>query len=483
MSDLLRNVYAALAEAGIRNEMPLVVGVSGGPDSLALLHVLLRVHSADQLVAAHLNHQLRHSADADAAFVTHIAAAWGVRCRFRTVNVAQLALAEGRSLEEAARFARYRFLAEVAHDIGAAYVAVGHNADDQAETVLLHVLRGSGLQGLRGMQPVADWPVDLESGNRPILQLLRPLLGVTRAAIDAYCRDHTLTPVLDETNEDVTYLRNRIRHELLPLLETYNPTIRERLTAMADVISADFELLHALETVTWQQIVLEQADEYVVLNRSAWRALPLGLRRRLLRHAVLAVRAIAGDLPLRPIELARRIAEEGHTGAQAELPGAVRLQVSYDQITIGRKGAMPQLDAPQMPTTTAVCLAVPGRVQLATGWEIVATPLAATSPDRLQWVADRWQEVVQLPVGAALWVRTRHDGERMQPLGMDGKRRKLQDVMVDAHIPAALRDRWPLVVTDDHLVWVPGVRLDQRAAIDETKRDTVFIHLHCLRSA
>lgn len=481
MSDLLRDVRSALVEAGITAEMSLVVGVSGGPDSLALLHLLLRVHSAENLIVAHLNHQLRDSADADAVFVRETAAAWEVRCYDAVVDVSQLASAEGWSLEEAARIARYRFLADVARATGAAYVAVGHHADDQAETVLLHVLRGTGLQGLRGMQLVTAWPVEFASGNRPNLLLVRPLLGVTRAAIEAYCDEHALKPVLDETNDDATYMRNRVRHELLPLLETYNPAIRDRLTALADVVSADFDLLHTLELASWQQVAQEQADDYVVLKLLAWRVLPLGLRRRLLRRAVLMVCPTVGDLPLRPLELARRVAETGQTGAQADLPGAVRLQVQYDQVLIGRKEAKPASNAPQTMTTMPVRLPVPGCVQLADDWELVASQIAESPMDRLTWATDPWQEVVQLPAGAVLWVRPRCAGERMQPFGMDGRQRKLQDVMVDAHIAAVQRHRWPLVATDDHVVWVPGVRLDQRAAMGDQKDDAPLIHLQCRR--
>jgi tRNA(Ile)-lysidine synthase len=208
-----------LSQAGLTGRHRLVVAVSGGPDSLALLHLLSRreLHPAANLVVGHLNHQLRPSAAADATFVAETAAAWGLECHTESVDVAGLARRDGLSLEEAGRGARYQFLARLAHAVGAAHVAAGHNADDQAETVLMHFLRGAGLSGLRGMRPAGPLPGD------PAITLLRPFLTTGRAEIEAYCQEHGLAPLTDASNTDTTYFRNRLRHELLPYLAGYNP--------------------------------------------------------------------------------------------------------------------------------------------------------------------------------------------------------------------------------------------------------------------
>ena len=262
----------------------VVVGVSGGPDSLCLLHLLRRLAPELRLWlhVAHLHHGLRGAeADADAAFVAELADCWGLPCTVGRADVAALAREAGLSLEEAARQARYRFLAGVAEAGGAATLAVGHNADDQAETVLMHFLRGSGAAGLRGMlprTPLDDYrllqaaTIPIASGHRvtalrsprwrqvfvvyswtaqplavsgadgdasdpppspgprvpasPRLHLVRPLLSISRAEIEAYCAEYRLAPRTDRSNEDTIFFRNRLRHELLPLLETYNPGIR-----------------------------------------------------------------------------------------------------------------------------------------------------------------------------------------------------------------------------------------------------------------
>ncbi|HFD38988.1 MAG TPA: tRNA lysidine(34) synthetase TilS, partial [Anaerolineae bacterium] len=220
----------------------VVVGVSGGPDSLCLLHLLHRLQAEYDLAlhVAHLHHSLRGAdADADAAFVRQIAAAWGLPCTVEQADVPALA-AEGKlAVEEAARQARYAFLRRVAIGVGARIVAVGHNADDQAETVLMHFIRGSGLAGLRGMLPRAPYPqfTNPQSTNSqstsPHLTLIRPLLDISRADILAYCDRHGLTPRFDRSNLDTTYFRNWLRHEALPLLARHNPNVDQVLRRTA----------------------------------------------------------------------------------------------------------------------------------------------------------------------------------------------------------------------------------------------------------
>ena len=242
--DVLGVVQEAIErEHLLEREAKIVVGVSGGPDSLCLLHVLnqLRPQYDWVLHVAHLHHRLRGAAaDEDMVFVALQAIEWGLPCSIQVVDVAAIAQAQGLSTEEAARQVRYGFLSQVAQEIGATAVTVGHHADDQSETVLMHFLRGTGLAGLRGMSPAVDLGNmrlirNHASASPPHIPLVRPLLAVPRAAIETYCHDHHLSPRTDHSNCDATYFRNRIRHELLPLLETYNPNIRTRLRRTASI--------------------------------------------------------------------------------------------------------------------------------------------------------------------------------------------------------------------------------------------------------
>ncbi|RME37472.1 MAG: tRNA lysidine(34) synthetase TilS, partial [Thermoflexia bacterium] len=329
----------------------VVVGVSGGPDSLCLLHLMLRMQEEYSLAlhVAHLHHGARgEDADADAAFVADLARKWGLPVTVERVDVPAVARAHKLAFEEAARRVRYGFLAHVAGQVGATKVAVGHNADDQAETVLMHFLRGAGPAGLRGMRPatpLSEYRL-LEQGSPfllpPVLPtLIRPLLAIPRKRIEAYCAEHGLQPRLDRSNLDTTYFRNRLRHELLPLLETYNPNIRRRLLHTAEVIAADYELLTHLRDQAWQEVVRQATREAIFLDRAAWAAQPLSLQRALIREAAYRLRPHLRDVDFVHVEAAVRVAMERETGARATLPGGLSLLVDYDVLIVADASYVP----------------------------------------------------------------------------------------------------------------------------------------------
>ena len=201
-------------------QQQFVVGVSGGPDSLALLHMLCDLYAPAQLIVAHLDHGLRPESVEEAAFVKATTVAWGCRFHPKQVDVTKLAAENGWSIEEAGRNARYAFFAELAVQKRATAVLVAHHADDQAETVLMNLLRGAGLAGLSGMRTISPLP------GRPDLLLVRPLLKVSRREIEAYCETHDLRPISDESNTNPDFLRNRVRLELIPLLADLKPRNR-----------------------------------------------------------------------------------------------------------------------------------------------------------------------------------------------------------------------------------------------------------------
>jgi tRNA(Ile)-lysidine synthetase-like protein len=329
----------------------VVVGVSGGPDSLCLLHILLRLREEYRLRlhVAHLHHGARGAeADADADFVAALAAEWNLPATIEKQDVPALAHAHKLAFEETARRVRYTFLTRVAGEMGAHKIAVGHNADDQAETVLMHFLRGAGPAGLRGMlplTPIKDYrlltpflhltpnqptnQLTIQPTNQPTNQLtnqlttptlIRPLLEVPRAAIEAYCANHGLTPRFDRSNLDTTYFRNRLRHELLPLLATYNPNIRARLCHTATIIATDYELLTQLREQAWAEVMREERETAIVFDRVTWRTLPVALQRATLRQAAYRLRRSLRDVDFVHVEIARQVGLRGETGAQATLP-------------------------------------------------------------------------------------------------------------------------------------------------------------------
>jgi tRNA(Ile)-lysidine synthase len=455
-SVLAAQLQAVLSAAALPPDSPLVVGVSGGADSLTLLHALSHgLYPRERLVVAHLDHLLRPGSAADAAFAGQAAAAWGLRFVVEVVDVGQLARRRRLSVEEAGRLARYAFLGRTADAFGAPAAAVGHNADDQAESVLMHLLRGTGSAGLRGMAPVGPMP------TRPDLTLLRPLLAVPRHEIEAYCRANGLEPMVDESNEDVVYHRNWLRLHLLPLLEEANPGIRERLRQTASLAAAEHDLIQALESEAMERIA-RAGPVTITLDRAAWLALPLALRRATLRRAAARLRPELRDLGFRAVEQARLLAEAGRSGRRASLPAGIQLEVRPDVLWLWA-GQAPPAVGPQLPAGESLTLPVPGQVRLESGWRLRADLLTPAPAEVTP--GDPWQAIVDAGPAEALIVRARQPGERFQPLGLGGHSALVSDVMINRKLPAGERALWPIVALPEHLVWIVGHQRDERARV------------------
>lgn len=245
-------------DCGLNMEKSILLGFSGGPDSLCLLYLLLE--SGARVHAAHLDHGLRESSASEADHAQQLCLELGVPCAVKRLDVAVYAASHQISIEESARLLRYQFLFEEAvrnHDQA---VLVGHNANDQVETVLMHLLRGSGLSGLAGMRHIL-----LPNPWSDVIPLVRPLLKYDREEIDQILQERGLQPVLDASNTDTIYFRNRIRKELLPILGTYNPQIRRRLINMAEVIAVEDDYLSNEVNKAWSEVMMEQGDNYLVL--------------------------------------------------------------------------------------------------------------------------------------------------------------------------------------------------------------------------
>lgn len=482
-SDIPRAVRLAVQRYQLLSPgITAIVAVSGGPDSLCLLHLLhaLAPELDVRLHVAHLHHGLRGSeADADAAFVQETAAAWGLSCTVERADVASVAQQTGATLEEAARAARYAFLGRLAQQLGAPVVAVGHHADDQAETVLMHFLRGSGLAGLRGMQPVSRFPLPDHQPPGFDLSLIRPLLFTPRSAILAYCSQHMLEPRFDRSNEDTTFFRNRLRHELLPLLEGYNPQIRRILGHTAAALADDYELLAGEVQAAWSRVTLDAQAGRLLFDLAAWRALPTALQRGLLREAIRRLRASLRNVSYIHVDNALWLLREGAAGDRMTLPAGLEAALGCDRFAVGEAGVelpldeLPQMEIQHFP------LAVPGETRLA-GWTMEAALLdRAELPAGWQDNADRWLAWLDADrLGPKPFLRSRRPGEHFQPLGMAGRSKALAEFFTNVKVPAPARDRWPLLATTaGDIAWVCGLRVDQRAQVTAATQQIVQLRL------
>ena len=439
----------------VRGQM-LLVAVSGGQDSVCLLHLLHQLQSSlgINLHVAHLDHQLRGKESArDARYVARLAKSLGIPATIEKRDVAAYQKQHGLSLEEAAREVRYNFLAETAAAVGAVSVAVGHTLDDHVETILLHLVRGTGTRGLRGLRPVTKRRV---SGKE--LKIVRPLLTVRRAETGAYCTGFQLQPRQDASNLSLEPLRNRVRLELLPLLQNYNSGIFEALQRTAQIAGDDITHLEEEAVCYWPKVADKQGD-VIVLDKKALLKLPVSVRRYLLRQAI---ETAAGDL--KDIE-ARHIEEmiqamDKPAGKQINLPYGLIFTVDYDRYLLGTD-ISPLNPFPVLAGENP--LKIPGKT-LIPGWRIEARiiPPAELNTEDNGFTADF--DFGRLD--GKLTVRPRQRGDRFQPSGMKGMK-KVAQFMLDVKIPGDRRDRVPILTDDTGILWVVGYRTAERVKITE----------------
>lgn len=466
----------------------LIVAVSGGADSLCLLHLLHQLcgegkrYPRVSLHVAHLNHQLRGDASVqDADEVARIAAVWGLTVTIGNEDVPALARREQRSLEDAARVARYHFLRAVAQGDS---IAVAHHMDDQVETLILHWLRGGGLASMVGLQPRQD-------------DIIRPLLAVTHADTLAYCEQHHLVPLEDASNSDPRFLRNRIRHELLPLLESMNPGVRATLLRTSEIMQVDSAWIEAQVDACWSTVVSAVQDERIVMKRGALLALPLSLQRHLLRRVTAQLNAGQSPLELRHFKLIEQLLQRTSSSGSGET-FTLHLPQHIHALTIGEEVSFTSADQKSITQhlsatgQVTITLPIPGQVMVpGTGWLATAERLAGKLLREVQSALQQedWARVWHLLpatrysvyidggcVGDTLLVRTRRPGDRLQPLGM-AHEKKVQDVLVDKRIARAERDHLPLFFADEHCVWLGGICIDDRCRLTSSTQQIVHLSI------
>lgn len=461
---------------GIDAGMLVVVGVSGGPDSICLMHALAAL--GQPLVVAHLNHGLRPESAADARAASRSANQLGLTFISDQRDVRKLAQISRLSIEAAARRARYEFLFKIARQHNASAVAAAHTANDLVETVLLHLLRGSGLRGLRGLayrNVVKEWNARLP--------IIRPLLDTWRVEVENYCRAHDLQPVLDASNSDTNFARNRIRHELLPYLETYNPQVKQALWRMARSLDGDWDILQAAVGRTLTACLEDAGNDYLVLSLPALQQMAPGSLRRVLRAALDELLPGLPDLGFKMIEQILGYVSAPPLSGQANLTDDLSIHFESERLALARNGCLPPVgDIPQIGADNVLLLPAVGRVELGGGWLLTSERITMDEADRQRLMGrdDPWQAwmddgVLELP----LQVRARRLGDRFKPYGMKGRSTSLKDFYINIKLPRRARQGWPLVCSDTELAWIPGYRVAHPYRLrDET---AAVIHLHLFR--
>ncbi|MGB9868230.1 MAG: tRNA lysidine(34) synthetase TilS [Bacillota bacterium] len=445
----------------------VLVGVSGGPDSVALLHILSRLRDELGLVlfVAHLNHMMRPEAESDADYVRQLSQDLGAVCLVEKCDVRQMARRLGVGEEVAGRMARYSFFSRAASTHGCTRIALGHNMDDQAETVLMRLIRGAGMEGMCGIPPVRG-------------KIIRPLIETPRADIEAYCRSWQLKTLVDSTNLEDVYLRNRIRRYLVPMLrQEYNPNVVEVLARTAELLREENAYLSDVARKKYLEIVTESQDR-VELQVEAVQRLELPIRRRVVRFACCR----AGGPSALDFHHVNQVIESLNRGDQRwtiHLPGRTEVFREGDRIVfVAQQGVTRGIGV----TGTPVLLNVPGVTSIP--WadcSIRATLVPRDSlgdavfSNKLASVAYVDYNSVELPLTA----RPRNKGDRMYPLGLGGSK-KLKEIFRARGTELQRRDKVPVITSSDgRIVWVVDHAVDDRFKVVPATQQVLV--LECIR--
>jgi len=433
----------------------VLIGVSGGADSTALLHLLHALKAElglSHLYVAHLNHMLRREdADLDQKYVEGLAKNLGILCLSESADVAAYATKNKLSLEDAGRRLRYKFYETTARKINANKIALGHTADDSVETFLMRLLRGAGLRGLTGIPPVR--------GN-----IVRPLIKTWRREIDQYIAYLKLVPRVDHTNYESKYLRNRVRLKLIPQLKIYNLNIKEILLQTVLLLTEDYLYMEAKTKEAFSDLTLKEKEEALELNAVKLRALEPPIQGHLIRTAVEKVKGNLAELAFSHIhEIIKNLDQNERW--ETHLPDNIFAVGNRNTLTITK-------EHPREPEKISFyyTLSIPGEIFVP---EAKLTLRAEILEGEVQ--VDESSNVAVLDfeeVGRELVVRSRQDGDRFYPLGMKGAK-KIQDFFVDLKIPIEERDTIPIVESAGRIIWVAGHRIDERAKVNRGTKKAV----------
>jgi tRNA(Ile)-lysidine synthase len=456
-------VFNALDQTLPLIDPPIVVGLSGGADSITLLHAMTAKGIAT--IAAHFNHKLREESDREAAFIEQYCLSAGLPYREGQGDVSQFAEQKGLSIEEAARILRYQFLFQVAVTEQAGAVAVAHHADDQVETILMNLLRGSGTRGLAGMQIIS-----LPNSWSDTIPLVRPLLDLSKEQILEYHQEHQLPVLEDPSNSDLIFHRNNIRHTLIPQLEEITPGFKKRLLQTAEIIAAEDQALTHYSESFWKQCLKSEGASYIQLIREQLvNALP-AVQRRIVRIALSKLRPDFRELSFSQVEAAldffRNPAHKSTNWvAKVNLSQSPKWLVFSTWETDVIKDQFPQLVYEK-----ALALPDQGALDLDNGWFFVIKELEYDPIQFEQLVFPGEDFRVWIDKGALAEspvLRVREEGDVISPLGMAGKSMKVADMMINEKIPALYRDKWPLLAVGSKVLWVPGGRISQEAEVNQ----------------
>ena len=469
---LLQKVRSILKkECEFPDESKFLVGVSGGPDSICLLDALSQLPY--DIVVGHLNHNLRLSSSEEMAFVESLAAKYGCKFVGKTENIQELSEINKTGIEETARKARYRFLFTTAQIEEANAVLVAHQADDQIETVLMNIIRGAGLEGMAGMK------VKSISEFNPDIPLVRPLLSIWRDEIMAYCHSHRLEFRLDETNQLMTNTRASIRNHLIPELAKYNPKIKDSLLRTQQIIEDDFNYLQESISIAEKEIQLTFQTDAVFLDLKGFRKLPISMQRLIIKATLEKYFFGQETITFSNIEYTRKMFAREIKRTSLKITGDL-YAVTAGGRGILRKSMEGGWDINWPIVEKELTIAVQsGKYPISAGWQLEIEEIPKNQiGENFRNNTDPFKAYIDVgKVKENLTIRSWIKGDRFQPFGMDNKSIKLSDYWINRKVQLQVRANWPLVLSQDEIIWIPGFQQSHNTRLTDETQNTIVLRL------
>jgi len=453
-------------------EDSVLVGVSGGPDSTVLLHILLALQPClkiRQIAVAHMNHCLRGSrSDGDAEFVTTLCRRLHVPCFHGKQDVLVYQRKHKLSLEEAARRVRYRFLFKTARQHRFSKIALGHHANDNAESILMYMLRGSGILGISGIPPVRDGIV------------IRPLIRLTRSEIMDYVRQKKLATVRDDSNYDPRFTRNRIRHTLIPVLKNdYNPKVVQSLNRLADILACENDWLEHLCIPLYENALCDSRPDRLVFCVPELKKIHTAALRRIFRKAISHLKKDARHIGFAHLETAAGLLDGGPQHRSIDLPDGIRIERYADRLIVSILHQNLRKVSPNrcffLTPNYEYIADAPGilRIPEINGALEISKTRISDIPD-IYAAGQRTAFFDMSKVNFPLVVRNFRSGDRFVPLGMTGSQ-KLKEFFINSKISRQKRSRCPILLSRGRIVWVVGYRIDESVKLTSSTKDVLKI--------
>lgn len=442
---------------------PVVIGFSGGMDSVCLASLFL--DTSIPIIIAHFNHSLRETANRDEEFSRDFAKKRNLPFYSEKGDVHQYAEEHHLSVEESARKMRYRFLFRIAKINKVEQIAVAHHADDQVETVFMHLFRGSGMAGLIGMKLETLIPEFSKD-----IKLIRPMLTFWRSEIEEYCKIKGLDFVQDETNFLDTYERNHLRNSIIPFLNSHYPGLNSRIQKTATILEDEDEVIDRLLMQEWDKVCIQIHTEFARMKRNEFNRYPIALQRRMIRKVIFALNPNLRNLSFDNIENAIQFSQSGKTG-EIDLQENFIAVFSDKEILFGTKTkAWMDILYPQLEKDFQVNTEKNQIIRFSKHWQLKIEKInnfdekKLISEDNFSVFLDE-----DKLVHANLIFRSRKDGDRFQPLGMMEGTIKISDFFINEKLMKPARDKWPLLTNErGEIIWVPGYRPSHMVRITNT---------------